>query len=82
MKQSELDFVAANLRDVANEIESGKWGSVHVERQNDHTEKPRMSWMPLQGWELQGYTVTIRVALPRKPRSTSDPTPPAGKVET
>lgn len=61
-----LKQCADMIRDIADEIERGTWGSVNVQINNDIREKPR-TWNDggrYRGSELQGRTITISLAVP------------------
>lgn len=61
MTAEEMKGAAEYLRDLAEEIESGKWTYVEWETINDHVEKNRRAAAPFQGVVLVGRHITIRM---------------------
>jgi hypothetical protein len=62
----DLRWSAKMLRDIADEIERGTWGSVDVRIENDLRDKPR-SWHDggrYRGKDLVGRLVTVDLSLP------------------
>lgn len=68
MKEEDLRAAAKQLRRLADEIESGEWGSVDVVVENDFEDKPR-TWRDgakYRGVDLLGRTATVRLGMPSK----------------
>lgn len=66
MTKDDLRRCASMLREIADQIEGGRWGSVNVSVENDHRDKPR-TWHgggQYRGVDIVGKTVRVSLALP------------------